>query len=87
MRIWSAELHSLYGSPNKFRVIKSRRLRWEGHITRILTGKPIGKRPLGRPRLRWEENIRGDSLEIGTNKRSWVDSDALVIAALSLRVP
>ena len=60
------ELNSLYRSPNIVRVIKSRRLRWAGHVRmeegrsafNILTGKPIGKRPLGRPRRRWEDNIR-----------------------------
>ena len=60
------ELHSLYCSPNIVRLIKSRRLRWAGHVARmeesksafkILTGKPTGKRPLGRPRRRWEGNI------------------------------
>ena len=58
------ELHSLYRSPNIVRVIKSRRLRWAGHVARmeegrmafnILKGKPTGKRPLGRPRRRWED--------------------------------
>ena len=60
------ELHSLYPSPSIVRVIKSRRLRWAGHIVRmeecksafnILTREPTGKRPLGRPRRRWEDNI------------------------------
>ena len=58
------------------------------------TGKPTGKRPLGRPRLRWEDNIRMDLKEIGINTRNWVDtaqdSDywrSLVIVALNLRVP
>ena len=59
--------HSLYRSHNIVRVIKSRRLRWAGHVAKmeegrsafkILTGKPIGKRPLGRPGRRWEDNIR-----------------------------
>jgi hypothetical protein len=59
----------MYRSPNKVRVIKSRRLRWAGHAARmkearsasnILAGKPIGKRPLGRPRRRWEDNVRMD---------------------------
>ena len=61
------ELHSLYRSPHIVRVIKSRRLRWTWHVARmvegrsafkILTGKPTGKRPLWRPRRRWEDNIR-----------------------------
>ena len=55
-------------------MIKSRRLRWSGHVARILTGKPTGKRPLGRPRHRWEDNIRMDLEEIGTNTGNWVDS-------------
>ena len=63
------ELHSLYRSPNIVRVIKSRRLRWAGQLDimkegssafKILTGKPTGKRYLGRPRRRWEQNIRMD---------------------------
>ena len=94
------ELHSLYRSPNIVRVIKSRRLRWAGNVARmeedrsafkILTGKPTGKRPLGRPRRRWEDNIR---MKIGINAGNWVDSGqdrncwgALVIAALNLWVP
>ena len=60
----------------------------------ILTGKPTGKRPLGRPRRRWEDNIRMDLEEIGTNAGNWVDSAqdrdywrALENAALNLRVP
>ena len=64
-------------------MIKSRRLRWAGHVARmeegrsafkILTGKPIAKRPLGRPRHRWEDNIRIDLEEIGINAGNWVDS-------------
>ena len=64
-------------------VIKSRRLRSTGHVARmeegrstfkILTGKPTGKRPLGRPRCRWEVNTRMDFEEIGNNAGNWVDS-------------
>ena len=60
-----------------------RRSRWAGHVARmeegrsalkILTGKPTEKRPLGRPRRRWEDNIREDLKEIGINTRNWVDS-------------
>ena len=66
----------MYRSPNIVRVIKSRRLRWAGHGTRmedgrsafkILTGKPTGKRPLGRPRRRWVDNFRMELEEIGIN--------------------
>ena len=72
-RLYNQELHSLYCSPNIVRVIKSRRLRWAGHEARmeegrsafiVLAGKPTGKRPLGRPRRRWEENIRIECYEI-----------------------
>jgi hypothetical protein len=93
----------LYRSPNIVRVTKSRRLRWAGHVARMeegrsafkmLTSIPTGKRPLGRPRRRWEDNIRMDLKEIGINTRNWVnlapDRDywrALVNAALNLRVP
>ena len=64
-------------------MIKSRTLRWGGHVARmvegrrafkILTGKPRGKRPLGRPRRRWEDNVRMDLEEIGLNAGNWVDS-------------
>ena len=73
----------MYRSPNIVRVIKSRRLRWAGRVVRmeegrsafkILTGKPTGKRPLGRSRLRWEDNIRMDLEEICINAGNWVDS-------------
>ena len=91
----------MYLLPNIVRVIKSKRLRWAGHVARmeegrrafkILTGKPTGKRPLGRPRHRCEDNIRMN-LEIGINVGNWVDSAqdrdywrALVNVALNLRV-
>jgi hypothetical protein len=63
------ELHSLYSSPNIVRVIKSWRMRWAGHVAhmrerrgvyRVFVGSPEGKRPLGRPRLWWEDNIKID---------------------------
>ena len=66
--------------------------RWSAF--KILTGKPTGKRPLGRPRCRWEDNIRMDLEEVDANAGNWVDSAqdrnywrALVNAALNLRVP
>ena len=84
-------------------MIKSRRLRWAGHVARmeegrsafkILKGKPTGKRPLGRPRRRWEDNIRMNLEEIDINAENWVDSAqdrnywrVLVNAALNLRIP
>ena len=93
----------MYRSNNIIRVIKSRRLTWAGHVAimeegrsafKILTGKPTGKRSLGRPGRRWEDNIRMDLEEIGMNVGNWVDSAqdmnywrALVNAALNLRVP
>ena len=82
-RLHNQELHSFYRSPNIVRVIKSRRFRWAGHVARmkegrsafkILTGKPTGKRPLGKPRRRWEDNIRMYLEEMGINVGNWVDS-------------
>jgi len=85
------------------RVIKSRRMRWAGHVARIgegrgvyrvLVGKPEGKRPLGRPRSRWEDNIKMDLLEVGCGVMDWIklaqDRDRwwlLVNAVMNLRVP
>ena len=93
----------MYRSPNIVKEIKSRRLRWAGHVARmkevrsafkILTGKPTGRRSLGRPGCRWEDNIRMTFKEIGIKKRNWVDSAqgrdyrrAFVNSALNLRVP
>ena len=92
----------VHRSLNIVRVIKSRRLRWAGHVARmeegrsafkILTGKPRGKRPLGTPRRRWEDNIRMDLEEIGINAKNWLDSAqdrcywrVLVNPKLNLRV-
>ena len=100
LKLRNEEVHSLYRSPNIVRVIKSRRLRWAGHVARmeenrsvfkILTGTPAGKIPLGRPR---EDIIRMDLKEIGINTRNWDDSAqnrdnwrGLLNAALELRVP
>jgi hypothetical protein len=81
-RLLNEKLLSLYRSHNIIRVIKSRILRWTGHVARtkegrstfkILTGEPTGKISLGRLRRRWEENVRMDLNEIGINTRNWVD--------------
>jgi hypothetical protein len=73
-KLHSKELHNLYLSPDIIRQIRSRRIRWAGHVARmeekrkvyeVLMGKPEGKRPLGRPRRRWEDWIRMDLREIG----------------------
>jgi hypothetical protein len=97
------ELHRLYSSPNIVRVIKSRRMRWARHVTRmgegkgayrVLVGRPEGKRPLERPRRRWEDNIRMDLREIGIDGENWIrlaqDSvqwRAFVNTVMNLRVP
>ena len=85
------------------RVIKSRRMRWAGHVARmgkergvyrVLLGKPEGRRPLGRPRCRWADNIRIDLHEVGCVYMDWIvlaqDGDrwrTLVSAVMNLRVP
>ena len=76
-RLHNEELHSLYRSPNIVRVIEPRRFRWTGHVDKMEEGKSAfkiftGKRPLARPRGRWENNIRMDLKEIGTNTRNLV---------------
>jgi hypothetical protein len=80
-KLHSGELHILYSSPDVIRQIKSKRMRWAGHVARmgegrnvyrVLVGKPEGKRPLGRPRRRWEDGIELDVREIGWG--SGVDS-------------
>ena len=95
-RLHNEDLHSLYRSPNIVRMIKSRRLRWAGHVDRMEEGRraPTEKRSLGWPRCRWENSIRKDLKEIGINTRNWVGSAQdrnywriLVNAALNLRVP
>jgi hypothetical protein len=73
-KLHNEELNNLYSPPTIVRVIKSRRMRWPGHVARMgkgrgvyrtLVGKPEGKRPLGRPRSRWENNIKTDLQEVG----------------------
>jgi hypothetical protein len=75
------ELHSLYSSPNVVRIIKSRRMRWAGHVARmgeergvyrILVGRPEGRRPLGRLRRRWEDTLGLDLGKTGINGANWI---------------
>jgi hypothetical protein len=80
-KLHNDELHDLYSSPNIVRLIKSRRLRWAGHVARMgegrgvyrfLVGKPEGKKPLGRPRRRWEDNINMDLREMRIDGANWI---------------
>jgi len=73
-KLQNEELIDLYSSPNIVRVMKSRRIRWDGHVAlmrdrrglyRVLVGKPEGKIPLGRPRRRWDDSIKMDLQEVG----------------------
>jgi len=102
-KLHNEELNDLYCSRNIFRVIRKRRMRWTGHVAclgerrgvyRVLARKPQGKRPLGRPRRRWEDNIEVDFQEVGCGDMDWIelaqDRDrwrALVNAVMNLRVP
>jgi len=102
-RLHNEELNDLYCSPNIVRVLKSRRMRWAGHVARmdeerevyrVLVGKLEGRRPLGRPRRRWVVNIRMDLQEVGCGCMDWIalaqDRDRLrttVSAVMNLRVP
>ena len=102
-QLHNEELNDLYSSPNVVRVIKSRRIRWARHVARmgekrgvyrVLVGKPEGKRPLGRPRCRWKDNINMDLREMICGVMEWIelaqDKDrwrALVNAVMNLRVP
>ena len=88
-KLHNEELRVLYSLPNIVRVLKSRRMRWAGHVARmvegrgvhrVLVGKPEGKRPLGRPRHRWEDNIKvdlrvvgggGDWMELAQDRDRW----------------
>jgi hypothetical protein len=97
------ELHNLYGSSSIISLIKSRRMRWAGHVARlaekrnacgILVGRPEGKKPLGRPRRSWKDNIRMDLREIGWGGMDWIDLAqdrdqwrAIADTAMNVRVP
>jgi len=102
-RLHNEELNDLYSSSNIVWVIKSRRMEWAGHVARIgeemgayrvLLWKPEGKRPLGRPRRRWVDNIRMGLQEVGCGYMDWIglaqDRESwrtLVIAVMNFRVP
>jgi hypothetical protein len=102
-KLYKEELHNLYSSPIIFSIMKSRRMRLAGHVARmgkkrnayrLLAGKPEGKRPLGRPRRRWIDNIQMDLLERGLSVVDWIGLAqdryswrVLVNAVMYLRVP
>ena len=80
-KLHNAKLHALYSSSDIIRNLKSRRLRWEGHVTRmklsgnaygVLVGNPEGKIPLGRLRRRWVDNIKMDLSEMGWDPGDWI---------------
>jgi hypothetical protein len=79
-KLHNEELNDLYPSTNIVRAIKSRRMRWAGHVVRmggyvfrVLVGKPAGKRPPGRPRPRWEDSIKMDLQEVGCGGVYWIE--------------
>src|SRR5215469_7267990 len=81
-KLHNEELNDVYSSPSIVRVVKSRRMRWAGHVARIgdergvhrvLVGKPERKRPVGRPRRRWEDNIKMDLQEVGGSRGDWME--------------
>jgi len=102
-KLHNEEFNDLYPSPNIVRVIKSRRMRWAEHVARmgerrgvyrVLVGTSELKKPTGRPRCRWEENIKIDLLELGCRGMDWIELAqyrcrwrALVNAVMNLRVP
>jgi hypothetical protein len=102
-KLHNEKLNDLYSLPNIVRVVKSRRMRWAGHeahmgedrcVHRVLVGKSEGKRPLGRPGHRWEDNIKMDLQEVGGGRGDWMklaqDRDrwqALVGMVRDFRVP
>jgi hypothetical protein len=81
-KLHNKELHNFYSSPNIIRLMKTWRVGWAGHVAHmgeetisymVLMGKPEGKRPLGRTRRRWENNIKMDLREIGWRDMDWID--------------
>jgi hypothetical protein len=102
-KLHNEELNDLYSLPNIVRVVKSRRMRWAGHVARmgedrvvyrVLVGKREGKKPLGRPRSRWMDNIKMDLQEVGGGGGDWMelaqDRDrwrVLVATVRDFRVP
>jgi hypothetical protein len=102
-KLHNDELHCLCSSPNIVMVIKSRRMRWSGHVARreegrmvcrVLIGRPEGKRPLGRLKRMWEDNIKMDLREIGLDGANWIQLAqdrvqwrACVNTVMNLRVP
>jgi hypothetical protein len=102
-KLRNEELNDLYSSPNIDLVIKSRRIKWAGHAARmgegrgayrVLVGKPARRKPHGRPRRRWADNIKMDLQEVGCGSLDWIelaqDRDrrrTIVNAVMNLRVP
>jgi hypothetical protein len=102
-KLHNREFHNLYSLPCIIRMIKSRRVRWTRHVARmgektnayrLLVGKPEERKPLGRPRRRWVDNIKMDLREIGWGGMDWIDLAqdrdswmALVNTVMNLRVP
>jgi hypothetical protein len=102
-KLHNDELHCLYSSPNIVRVIKTKRMRWAGHVARmgegrdvyrVLVGRPEGKRPLGRPRRKWEDNIKMNLRKIGIDGVNWIQLAqdrvqwrACVNTLMNVRVP
>jgi hypothetical protein len=100
---YSEELHNFYSSPSIIRMMKSRRMRWAGHVARmgekrkayrLFVGTPKGKRPLGRPRHKWVGNVKMDVREMGWGGMDWIDlvqdraqCIALVNTAMNFRSP
>jgi hypothetical protein len=80
-KLYNEGFHNLYSSLSIIKIVKSRRMRWAGHVVRmgekrnvyrLLVGKPEGKRPLGRTRRRWVDNVKMDLLEIGFSVLDWI---------------